>query len=206
MNSKPIIANHEPYKETVVFNPVAKHWYLDTHSSDFKLKRYPTKHGEVDSDSLTQKMEATLFFSINIEHFTSYDVLFLRDNLGRIAVFTMVSTDSEFGSFYRSDHKGFCYKNAHLYIDTRDYHQMMGVKHYLTTEDLSGKWSLICIYKPQDYVPGAYNEFTARVLIAKSFSSEKGVLDHFKDVLKVYDLRDTERFTFIDVCNPPDNL
>lgn len=139
-------------------------------------------------------------------HFTSYDVLFLRDTLGRIAVFTMVSTDSEFGSFYRSDHKGFCYKNAHLYIDTRDYHQMMGAKHYLTTEDLSGKWSLICIYKPQDYVPGAYNEFTARVLIAKNFSSEKGVLDHFKDVLKVCDLRDTERFTFIDVCNPPDNL
>lgn len=139
-------------------------------------------------------------------HFTSYDVLFLRDNLGRIAVFTMVSTDSEFGSFYRSDHKGFCYKNAHLYIDTRGYHQMMGAKHYLTTEDLSGKWSLICIYKPQDYVPGAYNEFTARVLIAKNFSSEKGVLDHFKDVLKVCDLRNTERFTFIDVCNPPDNL
>lgn len=204
MNSTKIVAQQETYQETVVFNPVAKHWYLDTHSSN--LERYPTKHGEVDADSLTQKMEATLVFSINIEHFTSFDVLFLKDNLGRIAVFTMVSTDSEFESFYRTDHKGFGYKNAHLYLDSMNYHKTRGAKHYLTTEDLSGKWSLICIYKPQDCVPGAYNEFIARVLIAKGFSSEKEVLDHFKDVLKVYDLRDTERFTFIDVCNPPHDL
>ncbi len=197
-----IFIDQRPYPSKVVYNPDAKHWYLDTHS--IPMDSFPTKHGKVDPKSLTKTMMATDFFAINIEHFTSYDVCLMKDNQGRIAVFTMVQTDQEFGNFYRTDHKGFGYKTVHFYIDTKAYHRYPGAQHYLTTEDLAGKWSLVCVLHPQDFIRGAYNEFTNRHCLAKGFNSEAEVLDYFKNELNVADLRDTEQFVYLDPSTPID--
>ncbi len=190
--------DHFPCK--VVFNPSVNHWYLDTNTV-FPMDTYPTKKGAVIPASLTKTMEATEVFGVNIEHFTSYDVLFLKDQQGRIGVFSMVSTNQEFGNFYRTDHKGFGYKKAKLYIDTKAYHQVRGAQHYLITEDLSGAWSLVCLYHPQDYIQGAYNEMINRRCLAKGFNSEAAILDFFKNTLSIGDLMDNDIYALFDITS-----
>lgn len=193
MNEKGILFDQEPISHVLVFNPEVKHWYLDTNEA-FPMETYPTKRGSVIPKSLKKTKNATQYFAVNIEHFTSYDVLFLKDDQEKIGVFSMVATNQEFGNFYRSDHNGFGYKHANIYIDINSYHRVRGAQHYLTTEDLSGKWSLVCLYHPQDYIEGAYNEFIKRHCLGKGFSSEVEALDYFKNDLKVADLLDSERF------------
>ena len=184
---------------TVTYNPAVKHWYLDTHvAAPFLMNYYPTKLGEIDPKSLTKTMVVTQYYGINIEHFTSYDVLFLKDSQGMIGIFTMVDgSGQEFGNFYRTDHKGFGYKKAHLFMNRNTYHQP-GAQHYLTTEDINGKWALLCLYHPQDFIDGGYNEFISRYCLAKGFNSENAVIDYFKDELKVADLHDSDMFAYIN--------
>ena len=204
MQMRPLMFDDSLVDLTVIYNPDVKHWYLDTHApGPFQMDYYPTKHGKVDPKSLTKTMTVTQYYGINFEHFTSYDVLFLKDSQGKIAVFTMVDgSGQEFGNFYRTDHKGFGYKKAHLYISTREYHQIQGAQHYLTTEDLNGKWSLLCLYHPQDFINGGYNEFINRYCLAKDFSSETEVINYFKDVLNGADLLNSDQYIFIDPSMP----
>jgi len=199
-----LICNNELFEQTVIYNPDVRHWYLDTHTSaPFIMDYYPTKHGKIDPNSLTKTMTATQYYGINIEHFTSYDVLFLKDRQGKIGVFTMVDgSGQEYGNFFRTDHKGFGYKKAHLYINKRGYHQKRGAQHYLTTEDLNGKWSLLCLYHPQDFIEGGYNEFINRYCLAKDFGSETDVINYFKNVLNVADLLDSNLFIYVDPSMP----
>ena len=189
----------EEQLDDVVYNPATKHWFYDTNV--FPLDYYPTKRGDIDPKSLTKRMKAALFFGINIHHLTFYDVLLFKDARDRIAVFTMVTTTVDTGSLWRTDHKGFGYKTVHFFMDIKGYHRL-GTNHYMTTEDLSGKWSLVCILKTQDWIFGAYNDFTKRHCLAKDFSSEAEVLDWFKNVRNGADLTDTEVFAFFDPEDP----
>ena len=189
----------EEQLDEVVFNPATKHWYYDTNV--FPLDCYPTKRGDIDPKTLTKRMRAIRFFGINIDHFTSYDVLLFKDAQDRIAVFTMVATASDMGSLWRTDHKGFGYKKVHFFIDAKGYHRP-GANHYMTTEDLHGKWSLVCLLKTQDWIRGAYNEFTKRHCLAKDFNSEAEVLNWFRNVRDGADLIDPEEFAFFDPEDP----
>ncbi len=193
------LCSSEVVEQTVIYNPAVRHWYLDTHvSAPFLMDYYPTKRGKIDPKSLTKTMVVTQYYGINIGHFTSYDVLFLKDSRGKIGIFTMVDgSGQDFGNFFRTDHKGFGYKKAHLYMNKRAYHQP-GAQHYLTTEDLNGKWALLCLYHPQDFIDGGYNEFISRYCLAKDFNSEKAMLDYFKNELNAADLLDPDRFVYID--------
>ena len=198
-----LVCGGGPEELTVIFNPDLRHWYLDLRSDAFPMEYYPTKHGPVDPKTLTKTVMATLFFGINLEHFTSFDVFFLRGANNKIAVFTMVDgSGQECGNFYRTDQGGFGYKKAHLYINRRGYHKIRGAQHYLTTEDLNGKWSLLCLYHPQDFIDGAYNEFINRYCLAKGFNSEKDVINHFKNELHASDLLDPDMFVYIDPSRP----
>ena len=189
-----ISSNHE-FKCEVSFNPENRHWYLDTHSSP--MEKYPTRSGYVDSSSLTQRMEATGYCSVNIDSFGPYDILFLRDDRNRIGVFTMVWTNQELGSLYRTDRKGFGYKSAILYFDTWSGY-LKGAHQYLVTEDLTGRWAMVDLYHDNRPDTSGYFEFISRDKIAKGFRSEKEVLNYFKNEKNGPDLTDTERFARID--------
>ena len=196
---EPIKGINEERLDEVAYSPTTKHWYYDSYT--FPVDYYPTKCGDIDPKSLTKRMKAKRFFGLNIEHFTSYDVLLFKDARDRIAVFTMVATASDMGSLWRTDHKGFGYKKVHFFIDAKGYHRP-GANHYMTTEDLDGKWALVCILKTRDWIDGAYNEFTKRHCLAKGFSSEAEALDWFKNVRNGADLTDTEVFAYFDPEDP----
>lgn len=87
---EPIKGIDEERLDEVAYNPTTKHWYYDSYT--FPVDYYPTKCGDIDPKSLTKRMKAKRFFGLNIEHFTSYDVLLFKDARDRIAVFTMVAT------------------------------------------------------------------------------------------------------------------
>ncbi len=109
----------------------------------------------------------------------------------------MVETASELGSFYRSDRKGFGYKSAYLYFNSASLPNAEA-HNYLITEDLSGKWSLICLFHPTHYNEGCYNEFINRKKIIKGLRSEKDVIDYFRNVPGGQDLMDKDIFVRID--------
>lgn len=198
MQIRDLVYNEKLVQQTVIYNPNVSHWYLDTNDA-FPMDYYPTKHGYIDSKSLTKTLTATQYFAINLEHLTSYDVLFLKDSHKRIGVFTMVDgSGQELGNFFRTDHKGFGYTKAHLYINMREYHQSRGAQHYLTTEDLNGKWTLLCLYHPQDIIKGGYNEFINRYCLAKDFHSETEAINYFKNELNGADLLDSDMFAYIN--------
>lgn len=150
------LLNEETYDCDIIFNPKVDHWYLDTYGSDeFRPEYIRTRCGLVRLKDLTEKRKTTGFLRINIEHFTSFDVLFMKDEKTHIAVFTMVETAQEFGSLYRTDRKGFGYKRAHLYFDTLSYPHG-GACHFLTTENLHGEWALLSLSAPRDRTPNQY--------------------------------------------------
>lgn len=189
--------NEESYDREIIFNPVVNHWYLDTYGSDeFRPEIIPTRCGPVRLKDLTEKKIVTQFLGLNIEHFTSYDTLFMKDENGHIAIFTMVVTAQEMGSLYRTDRKGFGYKRARLYFDTHS-HPNQGTCHFLTTENLQGEWALLSLSVPHTRTPDQF-EFTYRNALIKGCRSEKEALSYLNDILMWPDRLDDPRFKIYD--------
>ena len=197
---QPLI-NYKKILKEVSYNPKNCHWYLDTYP--VPLEQYPTEQGFVDSNSLKRRMNVTYYCRVNLDHFTSYDLLFMKDNQNQIGVFTMVSASSESGSFYRTDRIGFGYKSAILYFDTWS-SPNMGAHHYLVTQDLEGKWSMVDLYHPLSYNEDEYKEFINREVIANRLDSEQSVLAFLKNQQNGPDLTNSKRFARIDSEGPSD--
>ena len=184
-------------KVEVSYNPRNGHWYLDTHNPP--MEHYPTRYGSVDSSSLTRRMMATEYCVISTG--ICHNIHFLKDDMNRIGIFTLVETLFDLGSLYRTDRKGFGYKSAILYLDTCT-STNLGGHQYLVTEDMSGMWSLLRIYSPERRLGQDYYEAITRDKIAKGFKSEKDVLDYFKNMKNGQDLTDTNRFERLDSEGP----
>lgn len=187
------LLNEETFEHEIIFNPKVEHWYLDTYGSDvFRPEFIRTRRGLVRLKNLTEKKVATHFLGINIEHFTSPDIIFMKDEKAYVAVFTMVETAQEMGNLYRTDRKGFGYKRAHLYFDTLS-HPLRGACHFLTTENLQGEWALLSLSAPRDRTPDQY-EFIYRNALVKGCHTEKEAMDYLNDVLLWPDRLDDPRF------------
>ena len=77
-----------------------------------------------------------------------------------------------------------------------------GDHHYLVTEDLSGKWSIVDLYHSPSVDDHGYHDFIERDKGAEGFNSEKEALMYFRNVSNGPDLMDVERFTRIDPSVP----
>lgn len=142
------------YKDwEVVYNPAVQHWYLVGGCGEFRRNRINTRKGEVDADSLTKKDIVDCFFRINIEAFGPYDILFMRNSKGHIAIFTLIEGD-DMGKAYRTDRCGFGYKSVRFYFNTC-YKRLTGDVHFIVTETQDGKWGLFAIGHP--HVSNAYS-------------------------------------------------
>ncbi len=191
------LLNEEPYEREIIFNPITNHWYYDSYGSDaFRPEFIPTRRGPVRLKDLTEKKVVTQFLGINIEHFTSYDTLFMKDDNNHIAIFTMVETADDMGSVFRTDRKGFGYKRAHLYFDTYS-EPNQGACHFLTTENLQGEWALLSLSVPRDRTPDQF-EFTYRNALVKGCRTETEAKSYLNDILMWPDRLDDSRFKMYD--------
>jgi uncharacterized protein (TIGR02452 family) len=191
-------AGYGEIKREVSYNPKNHHWYLDTHS--IPLDQYPTRQGPVTPASLTRRMEAVEYCTVYLGAFSANDIRFLRDSRNRIGVFTLVTVAQDLCGFYRTDRKGFGYQSAILYVDVSS-RDLPSAHHYLLTEDLDNKWSLVDLYHSV-YNGSDYFEILTRDKIAKGFDSEKEALMYFRNVSNGPDLTDVNRFTRVDPSVP----
>lgn len=202
MKKRSVLASFDQYQFEVLYNPQARHWYLSTYS--VAVNTFPTPYGDIDLLTLTQRIKATNFFGINIDHLSSYDILFLKDESGRIAIFTMVDgSGQEFGNLYRTDKGGFCYRTAHFYFDTTS-EQGRSAPQFLVTENNKGEWALVAVYHSLVGIVGIHRDFIERQLVLKGFKSETALLNYYRDSMQGPDLLNSDIFVRITPETPPE--
>lgn len=195
---KPYIDEEQLRDCEVIYNPELKHWYWITYA--IMPDMIPTRVGPVRLESLTQRQKVDSFVRFNVEHFTSYDIHFMKDSCGLIGIFIMVQTASEMGSVYRTDRGGFGYKSARLYFDSYS-KPLAGAVHFIVTEYKTGEWGLFVIGGHTDpiYFISDYTEFLDRKGIIKGCRSEEEVLEAFKAKPYGFDLKESKRFLRYDI-------
>lgn len=182
----------------VVYNPTVQHWYYVTGSGEFRRDTIETRKGEVNVDSLTQRDIVDCFFSINVEAFGPYDILFMRNSKGCICIFTLIEGD-DMGTAYRTDRYGFGYKSIRFYFNRR-YRRITGDVHFIVTETLGGEWGMFAIGSPHEPISqfSDCREFLVRRGVFKGCRSEQETLDALKKKSH-YDLQEEDRFTRLDI-------
>ena len=184
------LIDSEPIEREIVFNPTANQWYYWSYTIPDTL---PTRQGPVRMDSLTEKKTAVVFVAFDIAHMTSYDLIFMKNEEGHIAIFTMVDTASEMGSFWRTDRGGFNYKDAYLYFNSLT-SPLEEASHYLATENLKGEWAVIELIQNKKRYPNAYNEFTTRKLLVSGCKTKEEALNQLNMTCGGLDPLDKSRF------------
>lgn len=182
----------------VIYNPAVQHWYLVGGGGEFRRNRIKTRKGEVDADSLTKKDIVDCFFRINIEAFGPYDILFMRNSKGHIAIFTLIEGD-DMGAAYRTDRCGFGYKSVSFYFNTC-YKRLTGDVHFIVTETQDGEWGLFAIGHPHEPISlfDENREFLVKRSVAKGCSSEQEALETLNKKYNI-DLQKEDRFVRFDV-------
>ena len=150
----------------VVYVPSVMYWYLDWRLSNEDT--IPTPKGAVDKATLDRKKVVYQQYAVMLYGFDTYDLLFVKDEAEGIGIMTAVEYGFGHGDLYRTDGKGFGYKEAVLYYNS------FGVQApacYVAVEDRNGEWAVIEIKRGRGNGTNG-REFHERHLIARNWQSE----------------------------------
>ena len=182
--SREPIINADSYNCEVFYNPVTHHWYEWWYSTP--VDSLPTRQGLVKVNTLTEKKNVICFAAFNIDHFSAFDIHFMKDKNGLIGIFVMVDTVDDAQGFYRTDRGGFGYESVKLYFDSYSYPNT-GATHFIITKYKTGEWGAfaVCHHKELFYYLSDYCEFIDRKGLVKGGQSEQEVLELLKNKYKV---------------------
>ena len=183
------------YQVTVYYHPDEGRWFASADDDDQQV--IMTKSGKIKLADIQVKKNVSHFSSPCLED--KNEVMVLRDESGCFGVFTM----SPHGYYYGSDRDGFIYKSVHLFFDSWTQPLESSV-HYLTTENIEGKWDLVWLSCPQHYDRNHKIQNISlgivRKWLIKGCHSEKEALIQLKKLGgPVFD--DTKRFITYDLTD-----